>query len=410
MGVIRKWNGWIEECEGVGQTVDPVPLIAAFGALGRANQQRAREIATEIVRDDLAVGRFIDELLAELVEARANWPLVQEWSDSPSPRTRAVAARAVWRAPDQLARQILKKLSTDSEEVVRNTAWRATVYADNGLVGWRIDLALELTEASLSPLDELDQLLGTLRQQAAVRGSQPRLTRRQTSAVTRIAMAAAHDERSRHDHRLKMTLDEARAFGLDLGLPWLRERLEFIRQGDTTRFVEPLPDELQPLVHAVRQTASGRRELERLLDELEKPATTGLYRMAVEEAVAWLGADSPAVTRRISTWARGSDREVKLAHQFVDSGSWRVFTKRARLLLDARPDDPGVEESLITLRHPRAFVGSREPYLRARADEYRRWLKHRDARLRRIAKEAIARYESAAVEEAERERRERDAI
>jgi hypothetical protein len=289
-------------------------------------------------------------------------------------------------------------------------AWRATVYADRELRGWRINLALELTEASASPLDELDQLLGTLRQQAAARGVKPRLIPRQKSGVTRIVMAAAHEEHLRHDHRLKMALDEARAFGLDLALPWLRERLEFIRQGTTARFVEPLPDELQPLVHAVRRTASGKLELEWLLDELEKPTTTGLYRMAVEEAVVWLGAESPAITRRIPKWATGSDREVQLAYQFVNSANWRVFTKRARLLLDARPEDPDVEESLIAVRHPRAFMGSQEPYFQARADEYRRWLKHRDVRLRRIAKEAIARYERIASEEAERERRERDAI
>lgn len=411
MALVRKWNGWIAECEAAARSVNHVPLMAAFGELARANPGRARELAETIVREGLGVGRFIDELLELLAQDRANWSLIRAWTRSPDPHVRATAARSVGRAPEDLARPIFRNLAGDSDEDVRATVWHGVLYyADRPLKGWRLDLALQLAEASASPLSALDQLLGKLRHQGEREGTKPALTRTQQTTVKRIVIRSAHEPRLPRNHRVKMALDEAAAFGLDLVLPWMRERLEFIRSGAAARYAEPLPDELQLLVHVARNTAAGKRELERLLDELEKPTTTGLYRMAVDEAVAWLGADSAAVTRRIPRWATGSEREVQLAHQFVASGNWRVFTRRARLLLDTRPDDADVEESLITLRHPRSFMGSRAPYFRARADEYRRWLKHRDARLRRIARKAIEYYERAANSEEERERTERDAI
>jgi hypothetical protein len=167
---------------------------------------------------------------------------------------------------------------------------------------------------------------------------------------------------------------------------------------------------LQPLLYTRRKRKSSRLEIERLLDELEDENTTGLYRLAVEQAVDWLGPDSAAVTARLATWARGSTRQLELAHHYLHSGNWRTFTKRARLLLDARGDNPEIREALIVDRFPRAFIGSREPYLHARANDYRRWLKHPDRRLRGIAKEAIAYYEQRAQEEAEREHREREMI
>jgi hypothetical protein len=100
-----------------------------------------------------------------------------------------------------------------------------------------------------------------------------------------------------------------------------------------------------------------------------------------------------------------------LAFAFLSSASWPVFTKRARALLDARPADPQVKEALLRARDPVSsinFMGDLEPSYRARADDYRRWMRSRDPRLREIGQAAVALYERLADEQAERERREQE--
>lgn len=409
--LLRKWNGWIEECEAAGQHVDPVPLMSAFGALARSHSARARELVEYILEHELAIGRFTDELLDSLAADEANWPLIRRWANDSSPRVRLVAARAIPRAPEALGGQLFRSLSADSDETVRDVVWRGLLYySDQPLVGRRLNLALHLTEKSSSPLELLGQLFGRLRHQVELEQKAVALTTSQRAAVRRIILASARADALPHNHRLAMALEEATALGIDVVLAWLRERLSYLKSDASARYTHNLPDELQPLVYSRRRRAGARAELERLLDELEDSTTTGLYRMAIEEAVEWLGADSASVTRRIAKWARGSGRQPELAHHYVHSGSWRTFTTRARLLLDSRPDDPAVRDSLVVDRFPRSFIGSREPYLRARADEYRRWLKHPDKRLRVIAAQAIDRYEYLADQEAENERRVQEAI
>jgi hypothetical protein len=53
-------------------------------------------------------------------------------------------------------------------------------------------------------------------------------------------------------------------------------------------------------------------------------------------------------------------------------------------------------------------MGDLEPSYRARADDYRRWVRSRDPRLREIGQAAVALYERRADEQAERERREQE--
>jgi hypothetical protein len=175
-------------------------------------------------------------------------------------------------------------------------------------------------------------------------------------------------------------------------------------------YIYPLPDELHPLVHRRRTRAAGRRELRRLLDEVQKPSTKGIYRHGVGEAIAWLGSDSAEVTRRVAEWAKGTKRQRHLALSFLSSGNWTTFTQRARLVLDARPYDPEIRRALIYAREPLGFVGSREPYYRARANDYRRWLRSKEPRLRGLGREAVEHYERLAEEAADHHRRERERI
>jgi hypothetical protein len=409
--LLSKWNGWIEECDAVGQSINVVSLSAAFGALALANPGRARELADHIAKHELVIGRVTHELLNSLAQDPKNWRLIEAWAQDPSPQIRAFAVRAVPRASQEFSRRIFRQRATDPDEMVRDLVWRGLVYySAQPLAGWRLNLALQLTEANSSSLELLDQVLGMLRQQAVQSGTKPTLTTGQKAAVRRIILTSATTDQVPRNHRLSMALEEVQLLGLDLVLPWLREHLDHVRIGGAARFVQPLPDELQPHVHSRGGTAGGRRELERLLDELEKTTTTGLYRMAVEEAVSWLGSDSAAVTRRIGRWAIGGKRERQLAHRYVHSGNWRIFTSRARLLLAARPDDPDVHASLIAPRYPRVFMGSLEPHYQACANQYRRWYEHRDRRLRALGIQAVEQYERLAEEAAERERRERETI
>jgi len=138
-----------------------------------------------------------------------------------------------------------------------------------------------------------------------------------------------------------------------------------------------------------------------------------MYRYSLDEAVSWLGADSSQLTWRISEWVRADEDKRGLAFAFLASASWPVFTERARVLLDTRPDDPQVREVLLRSREPFSsigFIGDLEACYRARADEYRRWTRSRDPRLRELGQEAVVLYERLAHGEADRERRERERV
>ena len=306
-------------------------------------------------------------------------------------------------------RRVAPALAGDSDVRVHDRLWHTLVYGGGPLAGWRLDLAFALAEASTAPLDSLGQLLGVLRHRAD--GGPARLSAKQREAAKRIVLGSATDDLPPHNNRVRLTLEHVERFGLNLVIPWLQARLEYVKsQAASGHYIHPLLDELQPLLHARRRRVDAKRELVRLLDELEA-GTSGMYRLALEETVSWLGIDSGELTRRINQWARAGEDKQELAFAFLPSASWAVFTERARALLDARPDDPQVKEALLRARDPFStisFMGDLEPSYRACADDYLRWVRSRDSRLQRIGQAAVALYERLADEQAERERRERE--
>jgi hypothetical protein len=409
VAMLERWNGWIEACEALtARPASHLPLNAALERMAQSAPELATRLATHMVENELAIARYGDRMLDELAREQANWPLIRRWSADPSPRVRSTAARALNRAPEALARRVAPALVQDTDVSVRDQLWHTLVYGGAPLAGWRLDVAFALTEASATPLDSLDQLLGMLRHHA---DGPARLSAKHRKAAKRIVLTSATADLLPYHHRVRLTLEETQRFGLNLAIPWLQARLNYVKsQAGSGHYVYPLPDELEPLLRARHRQADARRELRRLLDELEAGAS-GMYRLGLAEAVGWLGIDSSELTRRINQWVRAGEDKRGLAFAFLASASWPVFTQRARALLDAWPDDPQVREALLRARDlfpSSGFRGSLESSYRARAAEYRRWTRARDPRLRALGEDAVALYERLADEEAEKERSERE--
>jgi hypothetical protein len=410
VAVLERWNGWIEACEALtARPANHLPLKAALERVAQSAPALATRLATHMVEHELTIARFSDGMLDELAHQQANWPLVQQWAENLSPGVRGTAARALNQAPDEMAHRVASTLARDADVTVRDRLWHTLVYGGVLLVGWRLDLAFALAKASAAPLDRLGQLLSALSHRAD--GGPARLSAKQREAAKRLVLSSATDDLPPHNNRVRLTLEQIERFGLNLVIPWLRARLDYVKsQAASGRYIHPLLDELEPLLQAHRRRADAKREFRRLLDELETGAT-GMYRLAVEETVGWLGIDSGELTRRINQWAQAGEDKWELAFAFLASARWSVFTERARALLDARPDDLQVREALLKARDPLSsisFMGDLEPSYRARADEYRRWTRSRDPRLRELGQEAVALYQRLADEQAENERRERE--
>jgi hypothetical protein len=412
IAVLQRWNGWIEECEALtAQPANHLPLNAALERVAQRAPELGMRLAKYMIDNELAIARFSDRMVEVLARERANWLLIQRWAADPSPRVRSAAARTLHRAPGELARRIAPTLAHDPDTSVRDQLWHALVYGGTPS-GWRLDVALTLTEASETSLELLGQLLSVIRYRA---DSKAPLSSKQRQKVKHIVLASAAADFLPHDRRvhLQLTLEVIDRFGFDLVIPWLRARLDYVKsQIGSGRYIHHLPDELQPLLYARRRQADAKREFRRLLDELEAGAG-GMYRYSLVQAVSWLGIDSNELTRRVSRWARAGEDAQSLAFAFLDSASWPVFTQRARALLDARPDDPQVREVLLRARNPfssSGFIGSLEPSYRAHADEYRHWTHSRDPRLRELGQEAVRLNERLADEEAAKERRERERV
>jgi hypothetical protein len=412
VAVLERWNSWIEACEALtARPANHLPLQFALERVAQGAPAVATRLVTHMVEHQLTIARFSDAMLHELAREQANWPLIQRWAADPSPGVRAAAARALNRAPEELARRVAPALAQDTDVSVRDQLWHTLVYNGAPLAGWRLDLALVLAEASATPLDRLGQLLGALPHRGD--GGPARLSAKQREAAKRIVLGSATADLPLHNHRVPLALAQAERFGLDLVIPWLQACLDYVKgQATAGHYIHPHLEELEPLLRARRRRAAAKRELNRLLDEFEAGASGG-YRLGLEDAVRWLGIDSSELTHRINQWARAGGGKLDLAFAFLASASWPVFTERAYALLDARPNDPQVREALLRGRDPFSsfgFIGDLEPTYRAAADEYRRWTHSRDRRLRELGQEAVALYERRASQQAADERRERERV
>jgi len=412
IAVLERWNGWVEECEALtARPANHLPLRFTLERVAQSAPALATRLATHMVEHQLTIARFSDPMLDELARQQANWPLIQRWAADPSPGVRAAGARTLNRAPEELARRVAPALVHDADPSVRDQLWHTLVYGGATLAGWRLDLALALVEASATPLDRLDQLLGMLGHRAD--GGPARLSAKQREAAKRIVLGSATTDLPPHNQRVQLALAQVERFGLELVIPWLQARLDYVKsQAAVSHYVHPHLEELEPLLRTRRRRAAAKREFNRLLNELEAGAS-GVYRLGLEDAVRLLDIDSSELTRRINQWARADDDKLGLAFAFLAAASWPVFTERACAILDARPNDPQVREALLKARDPFYSFGvirDLESSYHDRADEYRRWTRSRHPRLRKLGQEAIALYERLAHEEAAKERRERERV
>jgi hypothetical protein len=412
VAVLERWSGWVEECEELtARPANHLPLRFTLERVAQRAPALATRLATHMVEHQLTIARFSDPMLDELARQQANWPLIQRWAADPSPGVRTAGARALNRAPEELARRVAPALAHDADPIVRDQLWHTLVYGGATLAGWRLDLALALVEASATPLDRLGQLLGMLGHRAD--GGPARLSAKQREAAKRIVLGSATADLPPHNHRVQLALAQVERFGLELVISWLQARLDYVKsQAAASHYVHPHLEELEPLLRTRRRRATAKCELNRLLDELEAGAS-GVYRLGLEGAVRLLDIDSSELTRRINQWARADDDKFGLAFAFLAATSWPVFTERACAILDARPNDPQVREALSKARDPFysfGFTRDLESSYHDRADEYRRWTRSRDPRLRKLGQEAIALYERRAYEEAVKERREREGV
>lgn len=410
--VIDRWSIWIDEFESLTEnTPNHMILDAVLGAIAAIDPVRARALAEHAIEGGLSIARFLDSLLNTLVREKENWPLVEQWKEHPSPHVRSATVRAVYHADDGLARPVLTVLCGDTDRDVASMALQALVYGPPaGPRGWRLDLAIAAASRGDDPLTALDRLLMVARHRAPD-GTLPKLSGAQKTAIRELVLATASDDRLPSHQRLAMTLSELEQHKIDLTFDWLRARLDHVRRHHKTRYMQPLPDELGPFVRSRRRQVAAKAELECLLQELEKPSTDGMYRFGVNQAIEWLGGDSDTVTAKVADWIHGGPRMRQLALSFVHSSNWKVFTKRAQVVLDARPSDPEIRRILIGVRrYPSSWIGSMEPYLRTQADAYRQWTRSRDRRLRTLGAEAVTEYERLAQEAVAQERRNRERI
>jgi hypothetical protein len=257
--VLQRWNGWIEECEALtAQPANHLPLNAVLERVAQRAPELGMRLATYMIDNELAIARFSDRMVDELARERANWPLIQRWAADPSPRVRGAAARALHRAPEELARRIMPTLAQDPDTSVRDQLWRALVYGGTPPSGWRLDVALTLTEASETSLELLGQLLGVIRHRA---DSKTRLSSKQRQKIKHIVLASAAADLLPHDRRvhLQLTLEGIDRFGFDLVIPWLRAPPRLRQEPDWQRSLRSPPPR-RTAATSLRPTPTSRRQ------------------------------------------------------------------------------------------------------------------------------------------------------
>jgi hypothetical protein len=77
IAVLQRWNGWIEECEALtAQPANHLPLNAALERVAQRAPELGMRLATYMIDNELAIGRFSDRMVDQLARERVNWPLL----------------------------------------------------------------------------------------------------------------------------------------------------------------------------------------------------------------------------------------------------------------------------------------------------------------------------------------------
>ena len=130
VAMLERWNGWIEACEAL--TARPANHLPLMFALERVAQSAppalATRLAAHMIEHQLTIGRFSDAMLDELGRQQGNWPLIQRWAADLSPGVRGAGARALNRAPEELARRVVPALAQDADVGVRDQLWHTLIY------------------------------------------------------------------------------------------------------------------------------------------------------------------------------------------------------------------------------------------------------------------------------------------
>lgn len=161
------------------------------------------------------------------------------------------------------------------------------------------------------------------------------------------------------------------------------------------------------MMRARRDALGSKDGLVRLFALYEDDDLPWLARHAAEQAIDWLAGDTPVLTAQMMRWSSQGGEGLSRATTFLArTRGWDLFTERARVLLRAQPHNPRLQATIIDARRPMEFMGSREPYYRAEAEQFGNWLKADDPLLVAVGREAIDEYTKLADEAAIEDERE----
>jgi len=404
--VIDRWNAWLEEAElALEKSTWHQTLPLTLAEVGKRNASRGREIAEYIYENNLRIGAYAAWLLEAIVVVPAERNLVAAWLDRQEPHLRRAAALAAATLAEHDSRHALTRLVEDDDSSVRTAVWDALHRLRGPLSEWQLDIALALSRDA-STHDRLDLLLGRLEFEAKQSEEDVVLTDSQKATITELILATAEAERVPH-HGIGSLLEHASKLGLELVGEWVWRRIDYLRRhAGRGVYLGDLPDELGPMVRARRETLGSKDALGRLFTLYEDDDLPWLAQHAAEQAIGWLAGDTPELTAQMMKWSSQGEEGLSRATTFLArTREWDLFTERARLLLRAHPHDPRLQATIIHARRPMEFVGSREPYYRAEAEKFGKWLEADDPLLVSAGHEALDQYSKLADEAAAEDER-----
>jgi hypothetical protein len=399
--VIHRWNDWLEEAElALEKPTWHQTLPLALAEVGKRDVRRGREIASYIYEGNLRISAYAAWLLETIVAVPAERNLIAAWVERPEPHLRRAAALAAATLDEDDSQPALTRLAEDEDSAVRAAVWDALYRLRGRLSEWQLDIALALSSEA-STHNRLDLLLGRLEFEGKQSDEAIVLTDSHKATITELILATAEAERVPH-HGIGGLLEHASTLGLELVGEWVSRRIEYLRRhGGRGVYLGDLPDELGPMMRARRDTLGSKDGLVRLFALYEDDDLPWLARHAAEQAIDWLAGDTSVLTAQMMKWSsQGEEGLSRATTLLARTRGWDLFTERARLLLRAHPHDPRLHATIIDARRPMEFMGSREPYYRAEAEQFGKWLEADDPLLVAIGREAIDQYTKLADEAA----------